>query len=353
VLFKLVIGLIKLIRNDLKQITDLESFKNFLRDKFTTFNDKAYLIYILILRKFEFNMEIIEKNRSLLLSKISEKIALGNKSKIERKLKKNMNETCNASWQTCVFNVESTYAVREFFIYRIDETPLISENHFDEKMIKFNKILKSNFSDNCSSTSISMSNSKNFSIPKETKSSNSSINIDNKSTDINSSGGIIYNAKNTCNNTNTKTNRNNSNSKTNSSNIMNNYSNNHTEFNENIIFDYNKKLKFRDIGLDNNYYYNNSLLERHDHMCLFKSKTKNNFYSRGSFDLYASCDDKSENQNFNVNEDNNNQNNSFINDNDHSFDCNNNNDKQKYLNKQSTYDESSSFKRTEYKNKSR
>jgi hypothetical protein len=299
------------------QITELEAFKNFLKEKFLMFNDKAYLMYILILRKFEFNLEVIEKNRNLLLSKISEKIININKSKIDRKLDKlkfNKDEICNPTWQICTFDIEGAYKVRDFFIYRIDETPLIAENHFDEKMIKFNKILKSNFSDSSSS----ISNSKNIKIRIDRKSNNSSINIENKSTDNNSSG-IVSNPKY---------------SNLYSFNIS-NYSNNYTEFSENIIFDY-KKLKFRDLSLDN-YSYNNFLIERRDHICVLKNKAKNN-YPRCSTHLYTCSDNKSEDQNSSCNEE--------ISFNNNSYNIN------RSLIKKSALNENSSIKRSEYKDKS-
>lgn len=334
----MVIGLIKLIKNDLIHIKDLDKFKNYIKERFINFKDKAYLMYVLILRKFEFNMEIIEKNRNLLLSIISEKINNINKSKIERKLEKlklNKDEICNANWQICVFDIENAYKVKEFFVYRINEIPLICENHFEEKIIKFNKILKSNFSENSST----LSNCKKVSHNLETKSNNSSITIENKSTDFNSST-ISQRNNNNFNNSYSNSNSNNINNFCKLNVNLNNIFNNYRDMNENIIFDSNKKYITREYFLDN-YAYNNFLIERRDHICEYKNKFKASNYPRCSISVYTNNDDtKSENQNFSSNEEN-------------SFTNEDVKDSSNTFNLKTTLDENSKNKRLEYRKKSK
>ncbi len=341
-------------------ITELEHFKNYLKEKFSNFNDKSYLIYILILRKFEFNMDIIEKNRNLLISKISDKIKNINKSKIERKLEKlkqNNDIVCDSEWQICLFDIESNFKVREYFIYRVNDVPQISENHFDEKIIKFNKILHSNFFDfsykKSNSNNKNLNNSLNKSYFINENSVNKDINEENisnndykmksniknknnsysqiisnntssifdnksiKSTEVNSTG--LYNNKNQIN-----------------QNLLNfnNLSHNYTEFSDNNIFEYGK-IKSRNF-LKDNYHYNNFLLERRDHICIYRNKYRNN-YTRCSISIYASSDDKSEDNYSTKNKDNLSS----------SVKCNHK------LNKKLPLDEENSeMKRIEYRNKS-
>ena len=74
VLFKIVITLIKQIKEEILKIFDLEVFMNFIKNHFINFNDKSFILYVLVLRKFEFNLDIIEKNRINLFDIIREKM---------------------------------------------------------------------------------------------------------------------------------------------------------------------------------------------------------------------------------------------------------------------------------------
>lgn len=272
------------------QITELEVFKNFFKEKFCNFNDKSYLIYVLILRKFEFNLEIIEKNRNLLLAKISERINLANKGKIEKKaekLKLNKKEVCDPRWQNCIYDIESGYKVREFFIYKTNETPLISENHFDERMIKLNKIINSNFSINSLSGSNRKVNSKKFidnnnynhSASKELIKSSHSYDKKSKTTNVS--------------NTNTPSHKRNSNDTTSINMDCYNFKDLLTDDTSNNIFDFSKKFKSKDNLYIENYSFNNYLIERRAHICEYKyeKSIKNNYEARCSICIYTNNED--------------------------------------------------------------
>jgi hypothetical protein len=237
VLFKIIISLIKQIKDEILKITDLETFKNFIKDYFSNFTDKPYIIYVLVLRKFEFNLDVIEKNRNNLFNIIKEKIDNSNKLKIERKKEKlklqkkekekekekktgndneneNELETCDPIWQNCIEDMETPYEIKEFFIYKIQESPLISKNHFDENMIKFNKIIKSmSYNSSCSfdtqstkSKSIKENNDikdnqsintfqSNLNINMSDEKEKSSLKSSNLSNDIKKNGEMIFKTK--------------------------------------------------------------------------------------------------------------------------------------------------------------
>ena len=86
VLFKLCLSLVKLIKDDLLKIHELEEMKNFMQDFCNNFRNINYLKYVLIQKQFEFNEKFIEYNYSILITSIIESINNNNKHKIMRKL---------------------------------------------------------------------------------------------------------------------------------------------------------------------------------------------------------------------------------------------------------------------------
>ena len=124
------------------------------------------------MKKYDFTQEFLDKNRNSLLSIMKEKINKNNLHKIEKKKEKlkssGLNkEICDEAWQSCVYDIQSTYIVREYFIYKTNEIPLIFNDYFDEKIIKFNKIIKNNF--DCEEEENEYKKSKYFFIFKKKK----------------------------------------------------------------------------------------------------------------------------------------------------------------------------------------
>jgi hypothetical protein len=144
VLFKSVIGLIKLVKNDIMNITSLEAFKNYIKGYFAGFKDVSHLNHVLILRKFEFNNEMIDRYRTIIEGSILNHINELNKEKL-KKLKENLqkiNAECQEIWPICVFDAESNYHVIDFQIYRGIEGPVIYDDYMEDKNLKLKKMKK-------------------------------------------------------------------------------------------------------------------------------------------------------------------------------------------------------------------
>jgi hypothetical protein len=144
VLFKTVIGLIKLVKNDIMKITSLETFKNFLKNYFSNYKDISHLNHILLLRKFEFSQETITSNRILLSSYIINHINELNKYKI-KKLKENIekiNSECLEMWPICIYDSESNYKVIEHFVIRGISEPVCYDDYLDDRYLKLKKLKK-------------------------------------------------------------------------------------------------------------------------------------------------------------------------------------------------------------------
>ncbi len=141
VLFKAVLGLVKYIYKDLMtgKIQSLEGFRNFLKDSFINFSDYSYLLYFISLRKFEFNINIIEKNRNILGPYTIDHINKINTHKLQ-KLKekiKILDEECNLEWPICIYDAEAAYKVIENFIYKSNEKIEIIEDYFDTDNLRY------------------------------------------------------------------------------------------------------------------------------------------------------------------------------------------------------------------------
>lgn len=141
VLFKTVIALLKHSRTKLKTIFSIEEFRNYLKDTFSHYDDLNHLKYVLILRKFEFNLDFLNKNRRLLASSIIENIEKINATRIVKHKEriKDIDTECNDTWQYCIYDAESSHKVHEFFVYKAMYSPLIYEDYFEEKTIKLRR----------------------------------------------------------------------------------------------------------------------------------------------------------------------------------------------------------------------
>jgi len=141
VLFKTVICLVKYIQKDFmnSKIESLEIFRNFMKNSFTNFTDISYLMYFISLRKFEFNSNIIERNRIFLEQSTIEHINRINTHKLN-KLKermKIMDEECNIDLQICIYDAVATYKVTDHFVYKLSENLELIEDYFDNGCINY------------------------------------------------------------------------------------------------------------------------------------------------------------------------------------------------------------------------
>lgn len=103
---------------DIYKIDSLENFKNYIKNTFTSFNDMPFLNYCIILRKYEFDNEILNMNRRILEISVKEHINNINTNK-HNKLKekiKQINDKCHEEWTICIYDTESVYKVQEYFI---------------------------------------------------------------------------------------------------------------------------------------------------------------------------------------------------------------------------------------------
>lgn len=142
VLFKCALCLVKYSEHQIKKCDSLENFKNYLKDTFINFKDINFLKYFLILKKFEFNLDILNKNRNILepaIKEYIEKININKQNKLKEKIKI-IDEDCDKDWPICVYDSESVYKVYDNFVCRQGMNFEVIEDYFS-RSTKYGKII--------------------------------------------------------------------------------------------------------------------------------------------------------------------------------------------------------------------
>jgi len=135
VLFKSAIFLMKLVKNNLLEIKDMEKFKNFLKNYFENFNNNEYLKKILILKKFEIDNLFIDVNRKYILENYILNINKINEFKVDL-LKKEISEKhefCDTNCQICVYDYKMKYNIIENFVLKNNDHINIIDNYLDDE----------------------------------------------------------------------------------------------------------------------------------------------------------------------------------------------------------------------------
>jgi hypothetical protein len=134
IMFKASLAILKIIKSILLQKYSIEDI-NYVFDEATKYlNDYNTLIYYLVLRKYEFDMEFILKNRKILYPSVYENIAKNNEYRINI-IKKKQEEVghnsnyrprasfvknlieCNRDWPLCIFDMNYKYKIIEFLAF--------------------------------------------------------------------------------------------------------------------------------------------------------------------------------------------------------------------------------------------
>lgn len=127
VLFKAAVGFLKIMSKEITNIYSLEAIMKLFDEQFEQMNAIKKMKYYLIVKRFDFDMDMIDNNRSLFFPKVSnsiKKIPL-----IRAKAKKN-EEECNAEFPYCLNNRNEFFSIKDYFIYKTLKEPLIINNYF-------------------------------------------------------------------------------------------------------------------------------------------------------------------------------------------------------------------------------
>lgn len=127
VLFKAAVGFLKIMSKEITNIYSLEAIMKLFDEQFEQMNAIKKMKYYLIVKRFDFDMDMIDNNRSLFFPKVSnsiKKIPL-----IRAKAKKN-EEKCNVEFPYCLNNRNEFFSIKDYFIYKQLKDPIIINNYF-------------------------------------------------------------------------------------------------------------------------------------------------------------------------------------------------------------------------------
>lgn len=139
VLFKAAVGFLKIMSKEITNIYSLEAIMKLFDEQFEQMNAIKKMKYYLIVKRFDFDMDMIDNNRSLFFPKVSNSIK---KIPLIRSKGKKNEEECNVEFPYCLNNRNEFFSIKDYFIYKQLKEPLIINNYFfnDQKgHLTFNK----------------------------------------------------------------------------------------------------------------------------------------------------------------------------------------------------------------------
>lgn len=128
--------------------TSIEKVQNIIEVKAIHLIDASSIIYYIILRRFEFDMQIINKNRNIFETNIIENyfkhtmdkmniernnLISESKNKKREEVKRNSYFSCydcHVEWPLCIFDTYYKHDITKFFLYRTFDQPAIIDNYF-------------------------------------------------------------------------------------------------------------------------------------------------------------------------------------------------------------------------------
>lgn len=130
VLFKSGISMVKLASQDILELDSADKVQVYFNEIIKNKIDTKLLLYFLLIKRFDFNMKVINRNREQILPKIIEGIK-GNSVYSSKKSEKNNN--CNIKWPLCTNDVEFRHDILRYFVYKPFYAPRIFKNYCDLK----------------------------------------------------------------------------------------------------------------------------------------------------------------------------------------------------------------------------
>lgn len=126
VLFKASIAILKLALKDILQAKTFGEVQNIFLNKLQSKNDVKYLLYYLLIKRFNFNINTINKNRAKIMPKVIEGMR-GNKDFLTKKAENR--KECDLNWPLCTHDDNYKFEISQYFIYKQLERPLLINDY--------------------------------------------------------------------------------------------------------------------------------------------------------------------------------------------------------------------------------
>lgn len=136
ILYKATFGLFRIISKDIMNIRSIEEAQDFFENKTTQYCDLDKLLYYLIIKRYDFDMEMIKENRNNLFPKIIEEIRNNGRFLLA---KEQLDEVyCDKDWPLCTKDYDYRHEISDYFIYRTLDKPNIINNYYERQLNQTN-----------------------------------------------------------------------------------------------------------------------------------------------------------------------------------------------------------------------
>ena len=129
ILFKSTFGLFRIISKDILKINSIEEAQDYFENKIDNYKDIDKLVYYLIVKRYDFDMDMIKENRNNLFPKIIEEIRNNGKFLLAK------DETavldCDKDWPLCAKDTEYRHEISDYFVYKTLDKPNIITNFYE------------------------------------------------------------------------------------------------------------------------------------------------------------------------------------------------------------------------------
>ena len=130
ILFKATFGLFRIFSKDIMKINSIETAQKFFEEGILQYTSFKKIIHYLIIKKYDFNMEIIRENRKKVFPKILEEIE---KNGQFREIKKKEEIVCDLDWPLCAKDENFKHEIPDFFVLRKMEKISIEKDYFKNR----------------------------------------------------------------------------------------------------------------------------------------------------------------------------------------------------------------------------
>ena len=130
ILYKATFGLFRIISKDILKINTIEEAQDFFENKLNNYHDIDKLVYYLIVKKYDFDMDMIKKNRNNLFPKVVEEIR--NNGQFIQAKDENAVQDCDTDWPLCAKDTEYRHSITDYFVYKTLNKPNIITNFYEQ-----------------------------------------------------------------------------------------------------------------------------------------------------------------------------------------------------------------------------
>ena len=130
ILYKATFGLFRIISKDILTINTIEEAQDFFENKVNNYHDIDKLVYYLIVKKYDFDMDMIKENRNNLFPKVVEEIR--NNGQFLLAKDESAVQDCDTDWPLCAKDTEYHHEISDYFVYKTLNKPNIINNFYEE-----------------------------------------------------------------------------------------------------------------------------------------------------------------------------------------------------------------------------